>query len=84
MVSRSRGRTTIDKLLRSDPICVVPKMIAPGRGHSKLQGVHHRNQNPARRGLKKIGGSYGRIPPSQQIGERGPYTSLEDMIALQS
>ena len=41
----ARGRTTIDKLLRPDPICVVPKMIAPGRRHSKLQGAYQQTQN---------------------------------------
>ncbi|SVD76488.1 uncharacterized protein METZ01_LOCUS429342, partial [marine metagenome] len=70
--------------LRPDPICVVPKMLAPGRGQSKRQGVHHRNQNPARRGLEKIGGLYGRISPSQQMGDAVPTPRQSDMIALQS
>ena len=40
--SSPRGRTTI----RSIPACVVPKMIAPVQGHSKLQGAHYLNGTP--------------------------------------
>ncbi len=31
--------------LTPNPVCVVPKRIAPGRGHSKLQGAYHNTQN---------------------------------------
>jgi len=36
MVSCSRGRTTNNFY----PVCVVPKMIVPVRGHSKLQRAY--------------------------------------------
>ena len=47
-VSDALERATIDNIARPDPVCVVPKRIAPGRGHSKLQGAHTR---PCRRRL---------------------------------
>lgn len=66
----------------------VPRVLSPrgslrGGGTASVRGCPTETRTRLEGGLEKIGGLYGRIPPSQQMGERGPYTSPEDMIALQ-